>query len=219
MSKKKASPPPNEQTLTIVREDGKSDGRMFAEIGLSPVALNAYTSQTFSKGFAGAIGINDAIAVLSEKVSKTNDGDTSELEGMLAAQAFALNTIFMEMARRSSINMGEHLQATDIYMRLALKAQSQCRSTVETLAEIKNPRSVAFVRQANIANGPQQVNNGVSAQYAQARARTENSKPIQSKLLEESTDGEWMDTGTAGKAGGSNQEMATVGAINRPQDR
>lgn len=39
----------------------------------------------------------------------------------------------------------------------------KCRATIETLAEIKNPRAVAFVTQANIAHGPQQVNNGVPA--------------------------------------------------------
>ena len=43
-------------------------------------------------------------------------------------------------------------------MRLALKAQGQCRATLETLATIKNP-PVVFARQANIAQGPQQVNN------------------------------------------------------------
>jgi hypothetical protein len=35
------------------------------------------------------------------------------------------------------------------YLRLGLKAQSQCRATLETLAAIKNPRPVAFVQQAN----------------------------------------------------------------------
>ena len=45
-------------------------------------------------------------------------------------------------------------------MRMALKAQSQCRATLETLATIKNPPAV-FARQANIAQGPQQVNNGM----------------------------------------------------------
>jgi len=30
-------------------------------------------------------------------------------------------------------------------------AQSQCRTTLEALAEIKNPRAVAFLKQANIA--------------------------------------------------------------------
>jgi hypothetical protein len=47
-------------------------------------------------------------------------------------------------------------------MRLALKAQSQCRATLETLATVKNP-PVLFAKQANIANGPQQVNNGTPA--------------------------------------------------------
>jgi hypothetical protein len=44
-------------------------------------------------------------------------------------------------------------------MRLALRAQGQCRATLETLAAIKNP-PVVFARQANINNGgQQQVNN------------------------------------------------------------
>ena len=46
-------------------------------------------------------------------------------------------------------------------MRMAMKAQNQCRMTLETLATIKNP-PVVFARQANINNGgQQQVNNGV----------------------------------------------------------
>ena len=48
----------------------------------------------------------------------------------------------------------------ETYMRMALKAQSQCRATLKTLANIKNP-PVVFARQANIAQGPQQVNNGM----------------------------------------------------------
>ena len=44
--------------------------------------------------------------------------------------------------------MNEHLPAAETYMRLALKAQSQCRATLETLANIKNPPTV-FARQAN----------------------------------------------------------------------
>ena len=40
-----------------------------------------------------------------------------------------------------------------------MRAQGQCRATLQTLGELKNPRQVAFVKQANIANGYQQVNN------------------------------------------------------------
>jgi len=37
-----------------------------------------------------------------------------------------------------------------MHMRLAFKAQSQARATIETSAEIKNPHQFAFVKQANI---------------------------------------------------------------------
>ena len=57
----------------------------------------------------------------------------------------------------------EYVDQVDRYMRLALKAQGQCRATLETLATIKNPL-VVFARQANIAQGPQQVNNTVSVE-------------------------------------------------------
>ncbi len=35
---------------------------------------------------------------------------------------------------------------------------------LQTLFEMKHPQPVAFVKQANIANGPQQVNNGAATQ-------------------------------------------------------
>ncbi len=40
------------------------------------------------------------------------------------------------------------------------QAQGQCRAALETPAPIKNP-TVVFARQANIAHGPQQINNGM----------------------------------------------------------
>jgi hypothetical protein len=50
----------------------------------------------------------------------------------------------------------------ETYLRLALKAQSQSRASIESLAQIKNP-PVVYARQANFANGPQRVNSGVAA--------------------------------------------------------
>ena len=48
------------------------------------------------------------------------------------------------------------------FMRMALRPQSQCRATLETLATIKNP-PIIYAKQANIANGHQQINNGTAA--------------------------------------------------------
>ena len=54
-----------------------------------------------------------------------------------------------------------YVPVAETYLRLALKAQSQCRASIESLAQIKNP-PVVYARQANFANGAQQVNNGVT---------------------------------------------------------
>ena len=81
------------------------------------------------------------------------------VEAMLYGQAVTLETIFTSLARRATSQ--EYLKQFQAYLGLALKAQAQCRATLEALAEIKNPRPVAFVKQANISGGHQQVNNGV----------------------------------------------------------
>lgn len=110
--------------------------------------------------------------------------------------------------------VGGYLGACETYLRLALKAQSQCRTTLETLAVIKNPAPVAFVRQANIGHAVQ-VNNAAAPGSEGSRAREIESE--QSKLLE-AQHGERLDTGTAGTASGADPAMATVGAIHRPKD-
>jgi hypothetical protein len=74
-----------------------------------------------------------------------------------SGQAHTLNAIFNDLARKAA--KSEYINQMESHLRLALKAQGQCRATLETLAAIKNPQPVAFVRQANIAHGPQQVNN------------------------------------------------------------
>jgi hypothetical protein len=99
-------------------------------------------------------------------------------------------------------------------MRLALKAQSQSRATVETLAAIKNP-PVVFARQANIAHGPQQVNNGLASNSTTASAHPGESASAPTELLEDRTHGSpKMDTRAAPATGRANSGMEPVGAIN-----
>ena len=93
-------------------------------------------------------------------------------------------------------------------MRIALKAQSQCRATVETLATIKNP-AVVFARQANIAQGPQQVNNNGMMPAGEPRAGAGKTEKPQNKLLGGSNE-LLPDTGAPGAAGGSDSAMATL---------
>lgn len=198
-------------TLQVKQVPGKSDALLLAESALSATAGNASTARTFAHHSFGHTGINQSIAVIQEKAAKVQAGDLSEMEALLVAQATSLDAIYTEMARRAALNMGEHLAATEIYMRLALKAQSQCRSTLESLAEIKAPRHVSFVKQANIAHGPQQVNNG------NAPAHGNNS--IQSNELSEVSNELLQDTRASQVAGRVDTAMEAVGVVVGAADR
>ena len=164
-----------ENVLTVTEEKGKSRERHVAELGLSSTVANAVTSSNFAKGSFGVMVLSEAVGVMREKIARVKAGDLSDIEATLIAQATTLDTVFNELARRAALNMGEHLSATESYLRLAFKAQAQCRSTLETLAEVKNPKQATFVHQQNIA-GQQQVNNAVIMRpvRAQAHPRTEN---------------------------------------------
>ena len=143
---------------------------------------------------------------LRDEVAKVQGGDLSQVDAMLIGQAKVLSSVFHVLLARAGANIGEHLGATETYMRLALKAQSQCRTTLETLVESKQPRSVAFVRQANIAGGHQQVNNG--------GAREETFPPNELQ-----GDFNVVDTGTQAARIGADAPAATVAEINRASHR
>ena len=84
-------------------------------------------------------------------------GDIRGSENGLLCQAGTLNRIFNLFVRRACREVSaEYLE---LEFRIAFRAQSQYWATLATLATIKNPARLAFVNQANIANGPQQVNN------------------------------------------------------------
>lgn len=146
------------RTLVSSAAPGQSPDAAKAELMVTGLAMNAVAAMTFSSQM-GELDVTECLTALRAVTQRINGGDLSDAESLLAAQSIVLNTVFLELSRRAALNIGEHLDASDRYMRLALKAQSQCRATIETLALMKNPPAV-FARQANIANGPQQVNNG-----------------------------------------------------------
>lgn len=105
--------------------------------------------------------LNALVDELRFQTGQVQDGNLERTKAMLMAQAHALDALFLTLCKRSMTNAreGHFLEAADRYMRLALKAQSQAVRTLEVLGDLVNPRQMAFVRQANIAHGPQQVNN------------------------------------------------------------
>jgi len=179
------------------------------EIVLSSIIQNAVGILSWSK-FAGEADLQELCTDLDKRIDKIKDGDMSSVEAMLFGQAKVLETMFTSLARRAANNDG--LKQFQVNLTLALKAQAQCRSTLEALAEIKNPRPVQFVKQANMTTGPQQVNNGYAGtpSHSGIQSGAGNIQSEQNKLLE-ADHGNYLDTRAQGAASRVNQTVEAVG--------
>ena len=190
---KTPEPSASRSALRAAAYAGENCDEMEARVSLSPAVQNAALARRFIQGGeqqdpAKMLDITACTQEMVDRLAALDSGDISEVKHLLLSQAVACQAIFYEMARRASLNMGTHLEATETYTRLALRAQSQSRATLETLAEIVKPRPV-FInpkqvnhstgsQQVNNAEGPQQINNGAQA----PRACEKNETPA-NKLL------------------------------------
>jgi hypothetical protein len=171
-----------------------------ANLALDPAVAGAVVVKEYTKDF-GHQDILALVEALNMSISGVKAGDLSRAEAMLYAQANALQGIFMGLAHRAS--QQGYLRQWDALMRVALKAQNQCRMTLETLAALKNPAPTVIAKQANITTGPQQVNNALSALEKQ---------PMPNELLE-ARDGQWMDPRAPSKAGSTDPVVEAVGTL------
>ncbi|AST27993.1 hypothetical protein [Ralstonia pseudosolanacearum] len=216
MTKPTKQPKPAKRTpeaLAVTAEPNEKPEASRARIVTSSVVRGAVTGRKYARPmFGDDVNLSAYVDQLSQRASKVMAGDMSGVEAMLITQANTLDMIFNELACKAA--HCEYLNQMEAHLRHALRAQAQCRATLEALAEIKNPRPVAFVKQANIAHGPQQVNNGASPP-----ARTHKENREQSNQLLEVSHGQWLDTGATGTAGRGDQALETVGAVNRADER
>ncbi len=200
---------PNQITAAGSPNEDKAD--FIVRAVLRPTVQAAVTLKEYGKTY-GDLDLPALVDALTEQTKAVTDGDLGRGEAMLTAQAHILDAVFNNLARRA-IN-AEYMDNFDRYLKLALRSQSQCRATWEALATMKNPPMMGYVRQANIAHGPQQVNNAAST--ASDTPRPRENADLQSKLLEENY-GERLDIGEAGVADGANPEMAPLGEVHRPE--
>lgn len=207
-----AAPPPSPAAAAGRRRSGAMLGAT-----ANAVAVVAAYGQTF-----GEPDVHGLIDVLNEHIGKLREGSRDQAEAMLLAQAHALQSIFTNLSMRAA-KQGQ-VPAMEACLRLALKAQNQSRMTLETLANIKNP-PVVIARQANIAQGHQQVNNhtgaappGCAVEVREVRSRTRKNRTARNELLE-GADGQGLDPGAAGQAGRGDPALEAVGARHRPPKR
>ena len=194
-----------EQNLRIELRHGEATEQALARTVTSPECLSA-SVLTICQNIQHT-QINEMIAELKQQTAAVQSNDLSRAEGMLIAQAHTLDGLFARLT--SNALTSTDMDKLERYMKLALKAQNQARATLQTLGELKAPKQVAFVKQANIGNQVQ-VNNAGSP----SRARKNKKAP--NELLEVEH-GERLDARTAGAAGGADTPMATLETQHRAE--
>ena len=199
-AKKKLKKP----TKQVADQADKTFNKRFAKTVLGPKVNAAATVQEYAKAF-GELDLVDLIDALSEQTDAVLKGDLGRAETMLVAQAHTLDAIFNNLAQRAI--RSEYLNQLDAWLKFALRAQAQSRATWEAVAGIKNPTVFGYVKQANIAHGPQQVNNAYDS-------GSEGNGNKQSKVMEKK-DGEWVDIGASSAAVSNDSAMAAVEEIDR----
>ncbi|MCA3164302.1 MAG: hypothetical protein ING17_07540 [Burkholderiales bacterium] len=186
-------------------------GRNYAKL-ITSAELAAYRviGMMQPKNLADDIDTPTLLATLRDQAAAVQNGDLAHAEAMLINQASSLQALFVRLTERAM----EQTQMPNLegFMRLALRAQSQCRATMETLAAIKNP-PIVYARQANVTTGPQQINNGTAAP---TRAREIESEQTQ---LSGGTHELLPDTRASGNASRVNPALETLGKIDRAENR
>ena len=145
--------------LIIEQTKDETGAQAMARKLLDPAFKNAAASAGFLDKMLGGVekpGVTDYADDLIAKADKAASGDLAMASRMLATQAVTLDAMFAELARRCAMNMGDYINASERYGRLALKAQSNCRATLEALAKLHQPREQT-VRHVHVNEGGQAV--------------------------------------------------------------
>lgn len=156
-----AGAPP--RAIVVRCEGGERPGQATARAVLRPTTGAAIATQAVYGTVIGGelLEVSGLADELLEQSRTAAHGDLARMESMLVVQAHTLDAMFNRLVQRAMSQ--DSLQHFETYMRLAMKAQAQTRATVVALAEIKNPRPIAYFRQANVGANVQ-VNN--AAPYA-----------------------------------------------------
>lgn len=146
--------------LTVEQTTKETGAQAMARKVLDPGFRHAVTASSFAGKVLGKSiehpGLMDYVDHVLKVGAKAEAGDLAIASRLLASQAITLDSMFTELARRAALNMSEYVEATERYGRLALKAQSNCRATLEALAKLHQPREQT-VRHVHVNEGGQAV--------------------------------------------------------------
>jgi hypothetical protein len=96
--------------------------------------------------------VNAAKDGVEETLSKVKSGNLEDLEAILVNQVYVLNGLFNQLVIQGKAGLTEPTVMRSLpnhpktMLNVALKAQTQCRATVQTINELKNPKKTTFIK-------------------------------------------------------------------------
>ena len=159
-TKKAISANKGRNALHVDQQPNETEGQATARKLLQPHVRHSLSASSFAGKVLGseveAPELMDYMPHVHATTTGAAAGDVAFAHEVLAAQILTLDTMFTEFARRAAMNMGEYLDAAERYARLGMKAQSNCRATIETLAKLHQPREQT-VKHVHVNEGGQAV--------------------------------------------------------------
>lgn len=146
--------------------------KLLAQCAVLPEMRHAQITADYGKMLGEMGDWHDRVDAISVTAKAMRSGNSSLLNRTLCAQALSLDAIFTDLAHSAALNRGQYPDAFERYMRLALKAQSASRATMETLARLHQPREQT-VKHVHVNEGGQAV---VADHFHQHRGDGENGK-------------------------------------------
>lgn len=164
--------------IVVKQAPDETGAQAMARMLLEPHFRHAASASTYSgKAFGSDVelpGVTDFVDHLEIIAEKAENGDLAIVSRLLASQAITLDSMFTELSRRAALNMGDYINATERYGRLALKAQSNCRATLEALERLHQPREQT-VKHVHVNEGGQAI---VADQFHHDAGVKENEKSV-----------------------------------------
>lgn len=192
------------------------DGHKFSVQSPEWAAAQTIAWILYTKQFYSSERAIDLVPTLAANAAQVRNGSLIEAERILLSQAEVLQALFNRTLGLAALMM-DNPEKCDRYASLALRAQEQCRKTLLTLAELKNPKKPT-----------QFIKNYVDKQLNQLKVDqsedvTENPSSTQPKTLSqqslEASPYAPLDTGSETTTEGTDSELETVEDINRPNNR
>lgn len=164
------------RAVTIEAQKGESEAETMARAMIGPylrhgIVANGLTEKMVGK-LPGQPQLDDFGRAIKAKAEIACKGDMTMASEMLTAQAHSLDAMFTELSRRSILNFGDYPLAAERYARLAFKAQTNCRASLEALAKLHQPREQT-VRHVHVNEGGQAI---VTEQFHNHAGGAKNAK-------------------------------------------